>query len=192
MVGLRLKPAVKGETMVGHKYMINLSELPWENINGPQGSRFDGVRKRVGMKIGAKRLGYSFYKVPPGKTAFPYHTHTGNEEMIYVLGGNGVLRLGQEELDVRAGSVVACLPGSDSSHQLINTGKDDLHYLVVSTMEFPDITQYPDSNKIGALAIAAGAPGGGFRAFYESDKNVDYYAGEDGNAIERVIASRSK
>ena len=178
--------------MAGHEYMINLSELPWDNINGPEGSRFGGARQRVGARIGAKRLGYSFYKVPPGKTAFPCHTHTGNEEMIYVLGGNGVLRLGQEELDVRAGTVVACLPGLDNPHQLINTGKDDLHYLVVSTMEFPDITRYPDSNKIGALANAAGAPGGGLRGFYESAKNVDYYEGEDGSAIERVIASRTK
>jgi hypothetical protein len=35
------------------------------------------------------------------------------------------------------------------------------------------------------LANAAGAPGGGLRGFYESAKNVDYYEGEDGSAIER-------
>jgi len=175
--------------MAADKHIINLSELPWDPINGPAGSRFGGERKRVGAKLGAKKLGYSFYKVAPGKTAFPYHTHSGNEEMIYIIGGTGILRLGDDEMDVSPGAVIACLPGTDYAHQLINTGAEDLNYLVVSTMDFPDISEYPDSKKIGAYAEAATVPGA-FRALYARDQKLNYYDGEDGNTIERILRAK--
>lgn len=178
--------------MARHPHVINLSELAWDRINGPEDSPFGGQRKRVGLKIGAEKLGYSFFKVPPGKTSFPYHTHTGNEEMIHIIEGAGTLRFGKEELQVTAGDVIACPPGSDYPHQLINTGAADLTYLVVSTMEYPDISQYPDSNKIGAYESTAGGPVQGFRALYVRDKNVNYYDGEDGKEVERILAPRSK
>jgi len=177
--------------MASHPHIINLSELAWEKINGPAGSPFGGERKRVGMKIGARKLGYSFFNVAPGKTAFPYHTHTGNEEMMYVLGGTATLRFGRDELEVTAGDVIACPPGSDYPHQLINTGASDLTYLVVSTMDYPDISQYPDSNKIGAYASPTGGQAQGFRALYLRDKNVNYYDGEDGKEVTRTLNRRN-
>lgn len=83
--------------MAKHKHVIHFSEVPVEQINAPAGSLFGRRRKRVGVQIGAQKLGYSFFTVAPGKAAFPYHTHTGNEEMIYIFDGAGVLRFGKEE-----------------------------------------------------------------------------------------------
>jgi uncharacterized cupin superfamily protein len=175
--------------MAANKHMIQLSEVPIEKINAPEGSAFGGQRQRVGAQIGARKLGYSFFNVAPGKAAFPYHTHSGNEEMIYIIDGNGTLRFGKEESAVRAGSVVACPPGSEYAHQLINTGRAELRYLVVSTMEFPDLSEYPDSKKVGAYSSSAVGPNVGFRALYVRDRNVNYYEGEDGKEIERIIKS---
>jgi uncharacterized cupin superfamily protein len=177
--------------MSRHPHVINLAEMVWDKINGPEGSRFGGERKRVGMKIGAEKLGYSFFHVQPGKTAFPYHTHTGNEEMMYIIDGSATLRLGKAEIQVSAGDVIACPPGSDFPHQLINTGATAVTYLVVSTMEYPDISQYPDSNKIGAYANTSGGAQAGFRALYVRDKNVNYYDGEDSKEVERILRARS-
>jgi uncharacterized cupin superfamily protein len=178
--------------MAKHEHVIQLSEVPVDTINAPEGSAFGGRRQRVGMHIGAQRLGYSFFTVPPGKAAFPYHTHSGNEEMIYIIGGEGILRFSNEEIAVSAGTVVACPPGSNYPHQLINTGAAELHYLVVSTMEYPDLSEYPDSNIVGAYASAAVGPKVGFRALYVRDKNVNYYDGEDGREIERIVKSNSR
>jgi uncharacterized cupin superfamily protein len=178
--------------MTKHEHVIQLSAVPLDTIHAPEGSAFGGRRQRVGMHIGAQRLGYSFFTVPPGKAAFPYHTHSGNEEMIYVIGGEGILRFSNEEITVSAGTVVACPPGSDYPHQLINTGPAELHYLVVSTMEYPDLSEYPDSNKVGAYASATVGPKVGFRALYVRDKNVNYYDGEDGREIERIVKSNSR
>jgi len=170
--------------MSKHKNMINLSEVPVERMKTPDGSAFGGERQRVGSAIGAKKLGYSFFSVPPGKTAFPFHLHHANEEMIYVLEGEGTLRFGTEESSVSGGTFIAFPPGADHPQQLINTSDRDLKYLCVSTMEYPDITEYPDSKKIGALTC--NPQDSGFRAFYRKDANVPYYEGENGGEIERV------
>ncbi len=175
--------------MAKNQHIINLTEVPVETINAPAGSVFGGSRQRVGAHIGAQKLGYSFFTVPPGKTAFPYHTHTSNEEMIHILAGSGILRFGKEETAVHSGTVIACPPGGEYPHQLINGGDQELKYLVVSTMEYPDISEYPDSNKIGAYATSAGLPQPGFRALYVRDRNVNYYDGEDGAQVERVLKS---
>ena len=177
--------------MANQDHVINLSEVPAVQINAPEGSAFGGSRQRVGAAIGAQKLGYSFFSVPPGKSAFPYHTHTTNEEMIYVVEGRGILRLGKDEIEVTAGTVVACPPGTESPHQLINTGNRELRYLVVSTMEYPDLSEYPDSNKVGAYATAALGKQVGFRALFVKDQQVGYYEGEDGHEIARILKSKN-
>jgi uncharacterized cupin superfamily protein len=176
--------------MPKHEHVINLSEVPVVEINAPQDSPFGGSRQRVGAAIGSQKLGYSFFTVPPGKAAFPYHTHTSNEEMIYVVAGQGILRLGKEELEVSAGTIIACPPGTEFAHQLVNTGNIDLRYLVVSTMEYPDLSEYPDSNKVGAYATAAVGRQVGFRALFVKDRHVGYYEGEDGQEIARIVKSK--
>ena len=172
--------------MATQKHIIDLADVPLDKIKAPEGSPFAGAH------IGAQRLGYSFFYVPPGKAAFPLHTHSRNEEMIYVIEGEGVLRFGQEETAVKAGTIVACPCGVDFPHQLVNTGAQELRYLVVSTMDFPDICEYPDSNKVGAYATAAVSGQAGLRALYVKDRNVDYYAGEDGKEVARIIKSSTR
>lgn len=173
--------------MEKHENIIHLSEVPLEPIKVPEGSSFGGLRQRVGGAVGARKLGYSFFTVSSGKAAFPFHLHHTNEEMIYILEGEGTLRLGKEEIPVSAGSFIACPPGPDRPHQLINTSTRELRYLAVSTMEYPDISEYPDSKKIGAYVTSP--YGGGFRALYLKDTNVPYFEGENGSELERVKKS---
>ena len=173
--------------MAKHPHIVRLAEVPVEEIKAPAGSPFGGRRRRVGAHIGARKLGYSFFTVAPGRAAFPYHTHTTNEEMIYIIEGTGILRFGKDEVEVSAGTVIAFPPGDEYAHQLVNTGAGELRYLVVSTMEFPDLSEYPDSNKVGAYATAAVGAKVGFRALFVKGTTVDYYEGEDGREVERVL-----
>lgn len=170
--------------MAKHPNIIHLSEVPTETMKVPEGSAFGGKRKRIGLAIDAKKLGYSFFSVPPGKAAFPFHLHNTNEEMIFILEGKGTLRLGKEEFRVSSGTFIACPPGAEHPHQLINASNEELRYLVVSTMEYPEIAEYPDSNKIGAYVT--GASDGGFRALYHKNANVPYFEDESGSEIERI------
>ncbi len=179
--------------MAKHKNVIHLSEVSRDEMKVPEGLPFGGLRQRIGIAVGARKLGYSFFTVPPGKAAFPFHLHNTNEEMIFIVEGEGILRLEKDEIAVSSGTFIACPPGPDYPHQLINTSTGDLRYLVVSTMEYPDISEYPDSNKIGAYAgPAKGGTETAFRALYRKDGNVSYYDGESGAEIKRIIKSPKK
>lgn len=70
--------------MAKRRNVVHISKVPPEEMKVPEGSSFGGLRQRVGLAIGAQKLGYSFFTVPPGKAAFPFHLHNGNEEMIFI------------------------------------------------------------------------------------------------------------
>ena len=90
----------------------------------------------VAGPLGAKQIGARYVEVPPGKRAWPYHCHHGNDELFVILGGEGRLRFGGEEHAVAAGDVVVCPAGGpETAHQLIASGEEPLRYLAVSTIE---------------------------------------------------------
>jgi uncharacterized cupin superfamily protein len=133
-----------------HPNVTNLDEMPW-NEGSTHGTRIGYRDKWCADEAGGKQLGASFYEVEPGKTAFPHHAHLVNEEAIYVLDGEGTLRLGDQKIPVRAGDYIALLAGLDHPHQLVNTGAATLRYLCMSTRRAPEIAIYPDAGKLGVL-----------------------------------------
>jgi uncharacterized cupin superfamily protein len=127
--------------------------------------------------IGMKQLGCRLVVVPPGKKAWPYHSHHANEELFVILEGTGTLRYGGAEYPVKAGDVIACPAGGpETAHQLINTGTAELRYLAISTMIQPEVCEYPDSGK---FAIMAGSAPGGDKA-----ARLLMYAGREENSLE--------
>ena len=131
--------------------------------------------------LGAQKLGYRLVELEPGKSGWPAHAHYVNEEMFFILDGEGTLRIGDELYPLRRGDVVAVPPGPQTPHMITNTSAAPLRYLAVSTMEEPDIVEYPDSDKVGVFVGAA--PGGDKQArrlaeFYRHSDRVDYWDGE--------------
>ncbi len=165
---------------MSHKHIVHVSEVPEEALPSPEGTSFGGTRQRVGLAAGAQKLGYGLFTVPPGKTAFPLHAHTLNEELIYILEGAGSLRFGGETVAVRAGTFIACPGGAGMSHQLVNTSDADLRYLCVSTMQYPDIVHYPDSGKVGVYAGPGASEPRPFRGIYKTGTEVPYFQDETG------------
>ncbi len=161
------------------KRVVDTNQLDWSESS--HGERFAARRKKLTQRAGGHRLGASLYEVPPGKTAFPRHYHLANEEAIFVLEGRGTMRLGDEEYPIGAGCYVALPVGGDSAHQLVNTSDAPLRYLCVSTMREPDVSIYPDSNKVGIFAGAA--PGGPdeertYQAYLDAGAAVAYWDDE--------------
>jgi uncharacterized cupin superfamily protein len=167
------------------KPILNLADVPIEAhprpAPGPLAERFEAKFGRIGERIGARQLGYNLTVVPPGKRAFPHHNHRVNEEMFFVLEGSGELRFGDERHAIRQGDFVACPPGGpETAHQIINTGTTELKYLAVSTMDYPEICDYPDSGKflVAERARAADGTVSGFRHVGRADDALDYWDGE--------------
>ncbi len=133
-----------------HPNIANLEEMPWHE-GATHGDAFGYRDKWCADETGAKQIGASFYELEPGKRAFPHHTHLVNEEALFILEGEGTLRLGIESFPVRKGDYVSLLAGIEHAHQLVNTGGAPLRYLCLSTRKAPDVALYPDSGKLGVL-----------------------------------------
>ena len=155
--------------------IINFDQLEYEEA---EGGPFRQSFADISGRIGAKKLGYNLTVVLPGDKACPFHNHHVEEEMFFILDGEGILRFGDKEYPIRPFDVIACPPGGrDLAHQIINTGKVDLKYLAVSTKEAHEICEYPDSNKIMVCAGEVGRRN--LRMLFKADQTVNYLDGED-------------
>jgi uncharacterized cupin superfamily protein len=159
--------------------VIHEDDLNW--IETSLSAAFRSRRKKLAALAGAQMLGASIYELPPGASAFPYHYHCANEELLYVLAGEGTLRVGDQRIAVRTGSFVAMPPGPAHAHRLYNSSNATLKYLCVSTMVDPEVCVYPDSHKV-AVAVGS-APGGDLSkrtlaGIYRQASGVSYYDGE--------------
>jgi uncharacterized cupin superfamily protein len=160
--------------------IVNIADLEFRPND--HGDRFGSRIGAIGSKIGAKKLGYNVTVVPPGKRAFPFHAHRVNEEMFFILEGQGEVRIGDATFPIRQGDVIACAPGgSEAAHQIVNTSKAEIKYLAVSTSMSPELVEYPDSKKFGVMADIGTSPDGKpqrFRFLGRADAGLDYYDGE--------------
>jgi len=150
--------------------VVNVDALALEHFT--KGDKFESRGARIGPLVGAKDLGYSYDIVPPGKRSCPFHSHRAEEEMFFVIRGEGLLRYGSETRRIRAGDVICCPTGGpETAHQIVNDSDADLAYLSISTRMPAEVCEYPDSKKVGAY-------GGGLRHMTGTDADVDYWTGE--------------
>jgi uncharacterized cupin superfamily protein len=140
--------------------------------DGSQSGSVIGSRQMPG-----RRIGCGIDIVPPGKRSCPYHFHYGQEEMFIVLDGTGTLRVAGEMLPIKAGDVISIPPGPEYPHQIINTSDAPLKYLSLSTQEFPEVCEYPDSGKYLAFTRTDG-PLLQRGRMHRPDTDLDYWDGE--------------
>jgi uncharacterized cupin superfamily protein len=172
-----------------HRRILNIDDVEFRawghNAGWPVGANakehYQAKLGDVGRRLGAQKLGYNLTVVPARKQAFPMHNHRANEEMFFILAGEGEFRIGRERHTIRAGDVICCPPGGpETAHQIINTSDTELKYLAVSTRITPEIAEYPESGKFGVYGEFHDADGKPkpFRFIGRDGNAVDYWDGE--------------
>ena len=158
------------------KQIVNLADAKLGPVGN--GQKFAGQFASLGGGIGAKKLGVSLAVLGPGKRAFPKHAHHVNEEMMFILEGQGTYHCGTESAPIKAGDLIAAPAGDGSTaHQIENTSDAVLRYLTFSTKLEPEVVEYPDSGKFGVSSYA-GQDKARIRFLGRLASNVDYYDGE--------------
>lgn len=159
--------------------MANLFDPDFEDESSRPG--FSWKRARLGRQAGGERLGASLYELPPGQATFPYHAHFANEEMLIVVAGRPSLRTSDGWRELSPGEIVAFGVGRAGAHQVLNRSDEPVRVLIVSEMNAPELSVYPDSNKI----LAGTRPPGGeegdddiYECFDLADA-ADYWQGEE-------------
>lgn len=133
---------------------------------------YEYYKKEFVPRSEAKQCIVSIYEIPPGKSAYPYHYHTKNEEVFYIISGSGVLSTPNGVKNITKGDLLFFPANEKGAHKLSNNSSTDkLVYLDFDTCNDIDITFYPNSNKIGVWGM-------GINQVFRTDQNVDYYKDE--------------
>lgn len=154
---------------------VNLARAEFDEPRDHDG--FRAKRARIGYALDASRLGVSLWELPPGEASCPYHFHHAEEELLVVLAGSPSLRTPEGWCELESGDVVSFPRGESGAHQLLNRTEETVRFLALSTNGEPDVVIYPDSGKLGAAERLPS--GGGLRAFFRLEQQVDYWDGEE-------------
>ncbi|HKE80555.1 MAG TPA: cupin domain-containing protein [Solirubrobacteraceae bacterium] len=94
--------------------------IHWDDVDGVTTNvgELRGTWRRLGRAAGATGVGANRIDLPPHARSTPVHTHTGEEEIFYVLGGSGLSWQDGRTYAVAAGD---CLfhPARGPAHTLI-------------------------------------------------------------------------
>jgi uncharacterized cupin superfamily protein len=155
----RLSPAARPPTIV------NVDDVEAVTVERPRVAR---TRRNLGRAAGSLTTGIQHVVVAPGMESAPAHCHSLEEEIFVILGGEGVVVLGEQETPLRTGHVISRPAGTGVAH-VFRAGAGELTYLAYGMRNPADVCYYPRSNKIAIRGI-------GLVARLE---RLDYWDGED-------------
>lgn len=101
-------------------------------------------KRPLGDAFGLTHIGINLTTLAPGKESSMRHWHTAEDEFVYVLEGEVVLRTDGGEQVLRAGMCAGFPAGSADGHQLINRSGRPAVYLELSNRAESDVVYYTD------------------------------------------------
>jgi uncharacterized cupin superfamily protein len=101
-------------------------------------------KRALGSALGLTKLGINLTTLPPGKESSMRHYHTHEDEFVFVLEGEVVLRTDEGEQVLTAGTCAGFPAGAKNGHQLINRSDRPARYLEVGTDHAEDMVVYVD------------------------------------------------
>ncbi len=133
---------------------VTIADVPENELRSPKG-RYRSFTRDLSLALGGIKDvgpwggGHPFdvqqRRVPPGTAVCPRHAHSIQWELFVVLSGAATVRSDEETFEVAEDDVFLQPPGV--AHQILNTGTEDLLFLVVADNTPADIIHYPDSGK---------------------------------------------
>jgi uncharacterized cupin superfamily protein len=111
----------------------------------PYRSRVLPREKRArGDAFGLTKIGVNLTTLFPGKESSMRHHHSGDDELIFVLEGEVVLRTDAGEERLGPGMCVGFRAGDQNAHQLVNRSDRPARYLEIGDRGPADEVEYPD------------------------------------------------
>ncbi len=126
------------------------------NYPEPFASQMRGRIKRVlGDRFGLTNFGVNLTTLLPGAVSALRHSHSRQDEFVYVLQGTPTLHTDEGRRTIRPGMCVGFRAGSGNAHRLVNDTDAVAIYLEVGDRSPGDEGHYPDDD-IRAVRIDGG------------------------------------
>ena len=157
------------------------AECNWDaNLNNevdPHGTHnhsYEFQRSNISRPFfqGWGKLEVYFMILQPGKANFPYHYHTANDEMFYIISGEGTLKTPEGDKIVSEGDVVIMPAHENGAHMVINNSDAPLVYLDLKTAISPDVVMRPETDTFIVFADKMIAQA------YKKDSSVNFLVDE--------------
>jgi uncharacterized cupin superfamily protein len=104
------------------------------------------IRHPLGTHFGLSNFGVNLTRLPPGNISAPLHTHSLQDEFVYILEGTPVLVTRAGETPLRPGMCAGFKAGSSDAHQLRNDSDTTAVYLEIGDRTAGDVVTYPDDD----------------------------------------------
>ena len=110
-------------------------------------ARMVGREKRaLGDLFGLANFGVNLTRLAPGAESALRHSHTKQDEFIYILEGHPVLITDAGTTQLAPGMCAGFKAGSGDGHQLINRTSEEVVYLEIGDRSTNDTGIYPDDD----------------------------------------------
>jgi uncharacterized cupin superfamily protein len=101
-------------------------------------------KRALGDALGLTRIGVNLTTLAPGKESAMRHYHTREDELVFVVEGEVVLRTDEGDQVLTAGTCAGFPAGSKNGHQLVNRSDRPARYIEISNRDPEDCAEYPD------------------------------------------------
>jgi uncharacterized cupin superfamily protein len=112
-------------------------------------------KRALGDALGLTRFGANLTTLFPGKESSMRHHHSHEDELVFILEGEVVLRTDEGEQVLTAGMCAGFPAGSKNGHQLLNRSERPARYLEIGGRDPDDTATYSDVD----LTVAKNAQG---------------------------------
>src|ERR1700739_2346996 len=151
--------------------------LPESNSSGYPAPFRDSQHKRWNRRLGdhggLENYGVNFVRVEPGGQSSARHSHTKQDEFVYIIEGEFVLVTDAGRETVGPGTCIGFPAGTGDGHHFLNLTQKDAIFLVIGDRTAGDEVTYPDID----LELKAGPDG--VRGFHRKDGTLYPRAARD-------------
>lgn len=120
-------------------------------------------RRPLGDLFGLTKFGINLTRLGPGNVSAPRHSHSHQDEFVYILEGTPVLVTNAGETQLRPGMCAGFKAGTGDAHHLANRSDAYVVYLEIGDRTSGDAVTYPDDD------IALGQASDGRRQIVHKD-----------------------
>ena len=103
-------------------------------------------KRALGDALGLTKIGVNLTTLLPGKESALRHCHTHEDELVFIVQGEVVLRTNAGEQTLVAGMCAGFRADSGDAHQLVNRSQAPERYLEISNRDVADTASYPDDD----------------------------------------------
>ncbi|MGG6296899.1 cupin domain-containing protein [Leptolyngbya sp. AN02str] len=104
------------------------------------------LKRKLGEFFGLTNFGVNLTHLSPGAVSALAHSHSKQDEFIFVLEGTPTLVLGEEEFTLNPGDCYGFKAGTGIAHQLVNRSEASVVYLEVGDRTAGDEVEYPNDD----------------------------------------------